>query len=314
MSSNSISGRKLTQPGRERKRNEDLASKIFSSKRRQSAPGKLKPTATAGGSLASRVGVKKTIPNPGGRPLSSKRRASVPAGNINGEWTHDLHDTTSLGSRISRGPLPKASSNAVASAHGAPASLSRKQAKQAKLAAALANPSSNAQVNIIQPKSQPGLTIRGLAGPYAVLGQNFAPGTTPADVESAMTPIGGEMVSCSVVKTQPFLMMEMVFVSREGGQRVIETFNNKTVRRCITTARTKLPTRQSASICKANFFSYPSQADGRVLKVFPKPGSGLQASNPPRANRGHVVDGKNGFTENGFIIDKTGSGKRKTKR
>ena len=44
-----------------------------------------------------------------------------------------------------------------------------------------------------------------------------------------MTPVGGEMISCSVVKTQPFLIMEMVFASREGGERVIETFNNKTV-------------------------------------------------------------------------------------
>ena len=95
------------------------------------------------------------------------------------------------------------------------------------------------QANIVQhPPSAPapaavpqGLTIRGLAGPFALLGQNFAPGTTPADVESAMTPIGGEMVSCKVVKTQPLLIMEMVFASREGGERVIETFNNKTVSR-----------------------------------------------------------------------------------
>lgn len=90
------------------------------------------------------------------------------------------------------------------------------------------------QVNIVKNgKSQrpdAGMTIRGLAGPFAVMGQNFAPGTTAADVESAMTPVGGEMVSCEVVKTQPFMIVEMVFASREGGERVIETFNNKTVR------------------------------------------------------------------------------------
>lgn len=91
------------------------------------------------------------------------------------------------------------------------------------------------QVNVVATSSSSssaapkGLTIRGLAGPFAVLGQNFAPGTTPADVESAMTPVGGEMVSCRVVKSQPLLIMEMVFASREGGERVIETFNNKTV-------------------------------------------------------------------------------------
>lgn len=89
------------------------------------------------------------------------------------------------------------------------------------------------QVNVVTPTTQTrsgmGLTIRGLAGPFALLGQNFAPGTTAADIESAMTPIGGEMVSCKIVKTKPFLIAEMVFVSREGGERVIDTFNNKTV-------------------------------------------------------------------------------------
>lgn len=86
------------------------------------------------------------------------------------------------------------------------------------------------QVNIIsKPTTSMGLTIRGLAGPYAVMGQNFAPGTTAADIESAMTPVGGEMVSCHIVKTSPFIIVEMLFSSREGGERVIETFNNKTV-------------------------------------------------------------------------------------
>lgn len=85
------------------------------------------------------------------------------------------------------------------------------------------------QVNIIAPARPMGLTIRGLAGPFSVMAQNFAPGTTAADIESAMTPVGGEMVSCDIVKTKPIMLVEMVFVSREGGERVIETFNNKTV-------------------------------------------------------------------------------------
>lgn len=85
------------------------------------------------------------------------------------------------------------------------------------------------QVNIRQPPSQ-GITIRGLAGPFTVMGQNFAPGTTAADIESAMTPFGGEMESCKIIKTKPFIVVEMVFASREGGESVIETFNNKTVR------------------------------------------------------------------------------------
>lgn len=42
------------------------------------------------------------------------------------------------------------------------------------------------------------ITIRGLAGPYTVVGSNFAPGTTAADIEAAMLPIGGQMQNCQV--------------------------------------------------------------------------------------------------------------------
>lgn len=74
-----------------------------------------------------------------------------------------------------------------------------------------------------------GLSIRGLAGPFVVMAQNFAPGTTAADIESAVTPVGGLVISCRLVKTHPIIIAEIVFESREGGERVIETFNNQTV-------------------------------------------------------------------------------------
>ncbi|KAG5982492.1 hypothetical protein E4U55_001828 [Claviceps digitariae] len=48
---------KMISDARERKKNEDLADKIFSRDRRQSAPSRFQ--STVGGSLASRVGVKK---------------------------------------------------------------------------------------------------------------------------------------------------------------------------------------------------------------------------------------------------------------
>jgi hypothetical protein len=75
----------------------------------------------------------------------------------------------------------------------------------------------------------PGITIRGLAGPYVVLAQNFAPGTTAADIESAMTPIGGIISSCRIVKTNPITVAEVVFESKEGADQVIATFDNQTV-------------------------------------------------------------------------------------
>jgi hypothetical protein len=76
-----------------------------------------------------------------------------------------------------------------------------------------------------------GITIRGLAGPYVVMAQNFAPGTTAADIESAMTPHSGPVVSCRLLKTQPLVIAEIVFETKDGADNVIATFNNQTVSR-----------------------------------------------------------------------------------
>lgn len=84
-------------------------------------------------------------------------------------------------------------------------------------------------MNISQAPAR-GIAIRGLAGPYTVMAQNFAPGTTAADIESAVTPIGGIVQSCRLIKTQPIVIAEIVFESKDGADRVIETFNNQTVR------------------------------------------------------------------------------------
>lgn len=234
---------------------------------------------------------------------AQRRRATVPAGDVNGEWTHDLH------SSVNR---PNTSSNAPLSSRitlpGAPKKTAA-QKKATRLAAALdrmdTDDSVRQQVNIVKNgKSQSqrpdaGISIRGLAGPFAVMGQNFAPGTTAADVESAMTPVGGEMVSCEVVKTQPFMIIEMVFASREGGERVIETFNNKTV-------RPRPPSFTHVSKFIVTNKQSPFKADGRILKVYAKPGgykpsrdsaSGRQSS----SHRDQVVDGSLGFPDNDLM-------------
>ena len=74
-----------------------------------------------------------------------------------------------------------------------------------------------------------GLSIRGLAGPYVVIGQNFAPGTTAADIESAMEPSGGAMQSCRIMSSSPTVMAEMVFAEKHNAETVISMFNNKKV-------------------------------------------------------------------------------------
>ncbi|KAG5756098.1 hypothetical protein H9Q72_001445 [Fusarium xylarioides] len=266
---------KIINEGRERKKNEALADRIFSKNRRQSAPSKLK--SAPGQSLASRVGVKK-------RTSTIGTRSTQPApGNVNGEWTHDLHHSVSgdLSSRIS---APNAAHKRA------------NNRRAARLSAAVDRMDTSGdapqQVNIVKGKGGAGngmgMTIRGLAGPFTIMAQNFAPGTTAADIESAMTPIGGEILSCRIVKSNPFLLFELAFASREGGERVIETFNDKT-------------------------------ADGRIIKVYPKLGAPASntvtssnaprnAPSGPRGTRGkkpnandNIVDGSMGFPD---LMDK----------
>ena len=74
------------------------------------------------------------------------------------------------------------------------------------------------------------ISIRGLAGPYTVVGSNFAPGTTAADIESAMLPVGGEMLGCEIIARNPTTIAEMVFSERAKAENIIATFNNKKVR------------------------------------------------------------------------------------
>lgn len=224
------------------------------------------------------------------RASMGPRSQTTPSGNINGEWTHDLHKTvntnSSLASRISNTPTgPRSQRNTRTRA----ANLNKMD---------LDSPQVAAQANVRVAPKGPGISIRGLAGPFVVMGQNFAPGTTAADVESAMTPIGGEMESCKVVKTQPFMVIEMVFASREGGERVIETFNDKTV---------------SSAFCVIDEGKglIEIQADGRLLKVYPKVGG--NAPTGPRSERqkqpnDQVVDGSMGFpdtnSKSGLYSDK----------
>jgi hypothetical protein len=72
-----------------------------------------------------------------------------------------------------------------------------------------------------------GINIRGAAGPYTVIASNFAVGTTAADIESVMAPIGGELVSCRLVTARPTVIAEMEFLDKAGAENVIAMFNGK---------------------------------------------------------------------------------------
>ncbi|KAI0526453.1 hypothetical protein F5B22DRAFT_158779 [Xylaria bambusicola] len=263
---------KIINDGRERKRNEELAARIFTkdNQRRASAPLKSGP----GGSLASRVGVKKRV----------STGARVPAGNINGDWTHDLHSSTQDGRRS--GAQKPAPNSLAARVHAPGTTLPKNRSgaqntrsnRTSKLADAYtrAAASNNAQqINVVDPQDGRGITIKGLAGPFAVLAQNFAPGTTAADIESALTPVGGLISNCRLLKTHPIVIAEIVFESKEGADRVIQSFDKQT-------------------------------ADGRTLSVYMKPGGYTPPPKGPRSQRTNetrlagnsvLIDGSMGFND-----------------
>jgi hypothetical protein len=77
------------------------------------------------------------------------------------------------------------------------------------------------------------MDIKGAAsGPYIVIAQNFAPGTSAADIESAMLSVGGQMTSCKLVVSNPTVIAEMAFVEKSGAEKVIDVFNGKKVLEC----------------------------------------------------------------------------------
>ncbi|KAG8530028.1 uncharacterized protein KY384_005510 [Bacidia gigantensis] len=92
------------------------------------------------------------------------------------------------------------------------------------------------------------ISIRGAAGPYVVIASNFAPGTTAADIESAMVPSGGELQGCRIITASPTVMAEMLFSEKQSAESVIGTFNNK-------------------------------KADGRMLHVYMKSGGPTPTAN-----------------------------------
>ncbi|KAH6624456.1 hypothetical protein B0J18DRAFT_178585 [Chaetomium sp. MPI-SDFR-AT-0129] len=318
---------KMIHDARDRKKNEALAAKIFNKDRPSPASNKSSPSpaGSLSGSLASRAGVKKRA-----EPASRLRHST---GNIDGEWTHDLHR------EIPRGPRAQQNTNGnngskKASGSGAgslaaritdpnapytgPASHHRQTRRAARVAQALIRTelqsSRGGQQQQQQQKQQPtngntpiptgpkamtqkataassfnkGMTIRGLAGPFVVMAQNFAPGTTAADIESAVTPVGGIVTDCRIIKHHPLVIAEIVFESKEGADNVVNTFNNQT-------------------------------ADGRVLSVYLKPGNtpSTPATTTRRASydqQDAVVDGSYGFddpmdTDRAESKTSTGNGK-----
>jgi hypothetical protein len=141
-------------------------------------------------------------------------------GNVDAEWTHDLHALNNPAAdnvaQIPRGP--KAGRG------------NRNDRLYTALNGSASSPALNSQFNIVgSAKTTAGISIRGLAGPYIVIAKNLASGTTAADIESAMTPVGGVVLGCRLIAERPKVIAELIFETKEGADNVVETFNNQNV-------------------------------------------------------------------------------------
>ena len=115
-----------------------------------------------------------------------------------------------------------------------------------------------------------------------VMIKNLALGTTVADIESAMTPVGGNVLNCRIISEKPKVIAELVFETKEGADNVVDTFNNQNV--------SLRPARPSSAK-----LTFKPQADGHLLQVYHKSGalpSNLkQAAPAPPAPRSNTPQG-----------------------
>lgn len=146
---------------------------------------------------------------------------------------HSAHGLTPSSKRapsIPRSTTPR--QNARSSAHNRPAAHDKARPRLAHTQSAaetVREKRSNGYEQDIDGGVE--LNIKGAAsGPFLVVAQNFAPGTTADDIESVMLSVGGPMTACRLVASNPTVIAEMSFVEKSGAEKVIDTFNGKKVR------------------------------------------------------------------------------------
>lgn len=202
---------------REKKKNEALAQQLLGSRGR-------KATASGVGNGKQRSDSQKPtllsrISGGAGVQKRSSSAKPVMTANIDGKWQHDLHKLNNP-----NGPPAK---NARLNRPASASQVDRNNRTYEKFTSVLNRNSVSARNN-----DSPGISIRGVAsgGPFTVIASNFAPGTTAADIEAVMSPVGGETAGCRLISASPTVMVELQFVDRAGAENVIATFNNQKVR------------------------------------------------------------------------------------
>ncbi|KAL4784362.1 hypothetical protein BJX76DRAFT_220896 [Aspergillus varians] len=190
-----VSFNEIIKASRQKKKNEELANKILGKNRRASAPGSgtgKTQNATPGGSLASRIGV-------------TKRSASA-----------NLGSKTNSRAAASAAPGRNTTSNAK--------STRRRRPDEDRLVSALNPEKGQARVR----STAGGINIKGASStPPVVIGSNFASGTTAADIQSAIEPICGKIISCWITSQKPSVAAEITFAEKSSAEKAVANFHNQ---------------------------------------------------------------------------------------
>ncbi|KAF1837324.1 hypothetical protein BDW02DRAFT_491528 [Decorospora gaudefroyi] len=232
---------------REKKKNEALAQQFLGGNR-----GRKANASGAGSSKSQAESEKPSLLSRinGGAGVQKRSASAKPAGSIDGKWQHDLHKLNN--------PRGAAANIRNLNRTVSTSQLERNSRTYDKFAGVLSRAAAT------RSNDAPGISIRGVAtgGPCTVIASNFAPGTTAADIEAVMTPVGGDTLGCKLISASPTVMVELQFASRDGAENVIATFNNQ-------------------------------KADGRLLYVYMKEASATRPmlhSRPTPTRLTHSVD------------------------
>lgn len=218
VASSTVSFDDFVKQTREKKKNEVLAQQFLGGgsrgrKANASGAGAKSRVESEKPSLLSRIN--------GSAGVQKRSSSAKPAGSIDGKWQHDLHKLNNpRGAVNGRNHLARTASTSQ---------VERNTKAFDKFATINRNVGASSNDGA-------GISIRGVAngGPYTVIASNFAPGTTAADIEAVMSPIGGETLGCKLLSASPTVMVELQFATKEGAQNVIATFNNQKVSKCDT--------------------------------------------------------------------------------
>ncbi|KAJ5056955.1 hypothetical protein J3E74DRAFT_368436 [Bipolaris maydis] len=271
VASSTVSFDDFVKQTREKKKNETLAQQFLGGGSRGRKPN------ASGAGAKPRVDSEKPslLSRINGSAGVQKRSASAkPAGSIDGKWQHDLHKLNNpRGAVNTRNHLARTASASQ---------VERNTRTFDKFASSL-NRGAGARNN-----DGAGISIRGVAngGPCTVIASNFAPGTTAADIEAVMSPIGGETLGCKLLSASPTVMVELQFATREGAENVIATFNNqKADGRLLYVYMKDVPASTHLSLSRAPAGRLTQSADDMEIDT--------------GARAGSFQDGRYGFNEGG---------------